>query len=139
MMGLARIFSVVRHSTFPCAAILAFRPIARPRGQLAVTLRAHGRGGPGERLPDAAPLRVEVLPTSENGLYVPSQAMLDRTANIKVGRVNQVIGRLCSSALNSSDHARLSSPPLMHAVDRDNAIRRRTSEQDWGYIFLVSG
>src|SRR3954471_7000833 len=39
-------FSVLSDIAPSCTAILAFRPIARPGGQLAATLRADGRGAP---------------------------------------------------------------------------------------------
>ncbi len=51
---------------------------------------------------DAADFRVTVVPTSENGLRVPSQVMADKPVTVRRTRVGRHIGRL-----SAEDMARL--------------------------------
>lgn len=48
----------------------------------------------------AAPLlRINVLPTIENGLQKPSQVMIDKAITIKRDKIGQTIGRIDSNTL----------------------------------------
>lgn len=48
----------------------------------------------------AAPLlRINVLPTTENGLQKPSQVMIDKAITIKRDKIGQTIGRIDSNTL----------------------------------------
>ncbi len=48
----------------------------------------------------AAPLlRINVLPTTENGLQKPSQVMIDKALTIKRDKIGQTIGRIDSNTL----------------------------------------
>ena len=50
-------------------------------------------------------LRVDVAPNAGNGLRVASQAMVDRSASVSVGRIGGVIGRLAVADMRSIDRA----------------------------------
>jgi mRNA interferase MazF len=58
-------------------------------------------------LQDAPILRVDVSPSADNGLRVPSQAMVDRSVSVPVQRVGLVIGRLDPAAMRAIDRAML--------------------------------
>ena len=51
-------------------------------------------------------LRVDVAPSADNGLRVPSQAMVDRSASVSVGRIGGVIGRLTAADMPALGGAR---------------------------------
>ncbi len=56
-------------------------------------------------LADAPPLRIPLAPTPENGLRVPSQAMIDHIQSVHVQRIGGVIGRLAPTDLSAIDRA----------------------------------
>lgn len=56
-------------------------------------------------LQDAPPLRVGLVPTPDNGLRVPSQAMIDRINSVAVARIGQVIGQLNATELTAIERA----------------------------------
>jgi mRNA interferase MazF len=58
-------------------------------------------------------LRVEVIPTSENGLHEPSRVMVDKLYAIPPHRMHQHIGKLDAGTLRKIDRA------LMIILDLD--------------------
>lgn len=56
-------------------------------------------------LVDAPLLRIDVDPSSDNGLRKPSQIMIDKTMTLKRERVGQVLGQLDDGAMLSVSRA----------------------------------
>ena len=50
---------------------------------------------------DAAPLRVNVRPSPENGLAQPSQAMIDHIQSVRLTSIANVIGQLAETDLRA--------------------------------------
>jgi mRNA interferase MazF len=50
---------------------------------------------------DAPTLRVTVQPSAENGLHMPSLAMIDHIQSVRIQRIDQVIGQLAASDLKA--------------------------------------
>lgn len=56
-------------------------------------------------LVDAPLMRIDVDPSSDNGLRKPSQIMIDKTMTLKRERVGQVLGQLDDGAMLSVSRA----------------------------------
>ena len=50
---------------------------------------------------DAAPLRVDVRPSPENGLALPSQAMIDHIQSVRLASIASVIGQLAAADMRA--------------------------------------
>jgi mRNA interferase MazF len=57
------------------------------------------------RIRDALTLRIDVQPSTENGLQRPSQAMVDHIQSIPARRVDRVIGQLDKADMRAIDRA----------------------------------
>lgn len=54
---------------------------------------------------DAPLFRLDLPPTKDNGLEVPSQIMVDKVTTIRTEKLRQPIGRLTSAELDTLDRA----------------------------------
>lgn len=48
---------------------------------------------------DAKQLRIDLVPTVENGLREPSQVMVDKVSAVPIARIGKVIGRVDDGAM----------------------------------------
>jgi mRNA interferase MazF len=65
-------------------------------GHMLVTLLAFT-----STITDAPLLRVPVEPTAENGLQLPSQAMVDHIQSVRMQRIGRVIGQIAATDLQA--------------------------------------